>query len=62
MVFKKYLFVPDNGIGICPAILVGGEGGRAIIWKIIDGIVLERVVEFTDLVKWREEWQMTWQW
>lgn len=62
MVFDKYLFVPDSGIGICPAVLVGEENGRAVIWKVINGIVLERVVNFSDLVKWRDEWQMTWQW
>lgn len=58
MVFDKFLFVPESGIGICPAVLVGEEGGRAVIWKIINGVVLERVVEFRDLVKWRDEWMM----
>lgn len=62
MPFRKMLFVPDNGVGICPAVLVGSENGRAVIWKIINGVVLERVVEFTNLVKWSEEWDGMLQW
>lgn len=53
--FKKFLYVPDNGIGICPAVLVGEENGLAVIWKVINGIVLERVVYFENLIKIEEE-------
>jgi hypothetical protein len=41
-------YLPLNG-SLCPVIVVGEERGRAIVWKLINGIVLERVVEFADL-------------
>jgi hypothetical protein len=42
-------FLPLNGRGICPVLVVGEENGRAVVWKLINGLVLERVVEFSDL-------------
>lgn len=41
-------YLPLSG-KICPVIVVGEEGGRAVVWKMINGIVLERVVERSDL-------------
>lgn len=29
--------------------VVGEENGRAVVWKLINGVVLERVVEYKDL-------------
>jgi hypothetical protein len=42
-------FLPSSGRGYCPVVVVGEEGGRAVVWKLVNGIVLERVVEFCDL-------------
>lgn len=41
-------YLPDNGM-LCPVVVVGEENGRAVVWKLINGIVLERVVEYIDL-------------
>lgn len=41
-------FIPERG-GICPVVVVGEEEGKAIVWKLLNGLVLERVVEFSDL-------------
>lgn len=29
--------------------MVGEERGRAVVWKLLNGIVIERVVEYSDL-------------
>lgn len=41
-------FLPTAG-QFCPVLVVGEERGRAVIWKLLNGIVIERVVEFSDL-------------
>lgn len=41
-------FLPKRG-QFCPVVVVGHENGRAVVWKLINGIVLERVVEYSDL-------------
>lgn len=41
-------FIPIRG-GVCPVIVKGEENGRAVVLKLINGVVLERVVEFADL-------------
>lgn len=41
-------FLPLHG-AMCPVVVVGDENGRAVVWKLINGIVLERVVEYKDL-------------
>lgn len=41
-------FIPPTG-KFCPVIVVGEEGGKVIVWKLLNGIVLERVVEYSDL-------------
>lgn len=41
-------YIPNRG-GICPVIVKGEENGKAVVLKLINGIVLERVVEFYDL-------------
>jgi hypothetical protein len=41
-------YLPKDG-AFCPVVVVGEENGRAVVWKLLNGIVLERVVEFSDL-------------
>lgn len=41
-------YIPVRG-GVCPVIVKGEEGGKAVVLKLINGIVLERVVEFSDI-------------
>lgn len=41
-------FLPLKG-QYCPVVVVGDENGRAVVWKLLNGIVLERVVEYADL-------------
>lgn len=42
-------YLPLKGAATCPVVVVGEENGRAVVWKLIGGIVLERVVEYADL-------------
>lgn len=41
-------YLPLTG-RICPVVVVDVEGERAVVWKVLNGIILERVVEFSDL-------------
>ena len=36
-------YIPLSG-RLCPVLVVGEEEGRAVVWKLLNGIVLERVV------------------
>lgn len=56
MIGYPALYVPEKGRGAsCPVLVVGVEGeGKFIVWKFIAGIVLERVVEGSNLYAYRE--------
>ncbi len=41
-------YLPLSG-RICPVVVVGEENGRCIVWKVLNGIILERVVERSDV-------------
>jgi hypothetical protein len=34
---------------VCPVLVVGTEGKRLVVWKLINGVILERVVEARDI-------------
>lgn len=38
-----------NGVGSCPVLIVGVERNHAVVWKLINKIVLERVVPLDKL-------------
>lgn len=41
-------FLPLSG-QFCPVLVVGDEMGKAVVWKLINKVVVERVVEYKDL-------------
>lgn len=58
--FDKVFYAPQNSFAWCPAVVVGVEADNAIIWKIVNGVVLERCVPFFTLVKVKEGDEELW--
>ena len=48
MIGYRAWYLPKNG-SPCPVLVVGEEKGLLVVWKLINGIVLERVVRGEDL-------------
>lgn len=48
MIGHKAWFWPKRG-NPCPVLVVGTEGKNLVVWKLINGIVLERVVSAKDV-------------
>ena len=53
--YKGWFIDKRNGVAM-PVIIVGFEGDNLIVWKLINGIVLERVVS-RDKIFLSEEWR-----
>ena len=53
--YKGWLIDKRNGAAM-PVIIVGFEDDNLIVWKLINGIVLERVVS-RDKIFLSEEWR-----
>lgn len=53
--YKGWLIDKRNGVAM-PVIIVGFEDDNLIVWKLINGIVLERVVS-RDKIFLSEEWR-----
>lgn len=56
MIGYKAWFIPEKGRGAaCPVMVVDEEGdGLLVVWKLIGGIVLERVVMARDVYVQKE--------
>lgn len=50
--FETFTYKTKNGKGECPVIVVGEEDGFLIVWKLIKGIILERVVPKEKIYGW----------
>ena len=53
--YKGWFIDKRNGV-VMPVIIVGFEDDNLIVWKLINGIVLERVVS-RDKIFLSEEWR-----
>jgi len=49
LTFIKAWYAGRNGNGVCPVLIVGLEKGNAVVWKLINNVVLERVVPLDKL-------------
>ncbi len=48
MIGYKAWYIPKRG-SPCPILVVGVEKGLLVVWKLINGVVLERVVSGNDV-------------